>query len=364
MACYCLTLVFVVRRIEDGGVTRSQGSNPQNINTQASASFSDNPRPRVKFLLGIFTMDKPFDRTRRDAIRKTYLKFYDSAYLVVKERDQNRNRICSLQDLQKGKVDLHDCQIAYTFVVGANPDGPTDLVETYYHQYQSNNSSSYDPPPPPLGVLLVEHPISQSGDTLEEDVTYLNMKENMNQGKTPSWFQYATTVMNDYPFEFDYIGKLDTDTLLYTPKFMEMVEQTLEPYPRNTRVYGGTELLQTPCEPAVIVPPSVIVEDDCKPPNAATYMSGQFYFLSPDLVKYVTSKDELDTRNELRVIDEDYSMGRWVHSHPLPIHSVSFRQAWAHNNELKYPKEFTKQWKQFQYWWFVKGKRGAYATAE
>jgi hypothetical protein len=151
---------------------------------------------------------------------------------------------------------------------------------------------------------------------------------------------------------------------------MEQVEQTLEPYPHNTRVYGGTEMLQTPCDddPGSMTTTNVDLSSSssCKPPNAATYMSGQFYFLSPDLVQYVTGNSEFhfldhDKRKELRVVDEDYSMGRWVHSHSMPIHSVSFRQAWAHSRELKYPKEFVKQWKQFQYWWYVKGKRGAYA---
>jgi hypothetical protein len=317
-------------------------------------------------------MDRPFDRTRREAIRKTYLKFYDSAYETRAGINVNKHRICSLQDLQKGKVDFHDCQIAYTFVVGANPDGPSDLVEMHHSHNSSSVSLSSSFP------LVVDHPISHSGDTLEDDVTYLNMRENMNQGKTPSWFQYAATLMaedHDFPsLLFDYIGKLDTDTLLYIPKFVEMVEQTLQPYPHNTRIYGGTEMLQTPCDPAdgatTTTPPTSNVlgvdatSSACKPPNAATYMSGQFYFLSPDLVKYVTSQELfLDPkRNDLKVVDEDYGMGRWVHSHPLPIHSVSFRRAWAHSSELKYPKEFVKQWKQFQYWWYVKGKRGAYAA--
>jgi hypothetical protein len=346
-------MVYLCGRLDLPMTTMNMGESTSISSHSLLSSSSKNTqrRPRVKFLLGIFTMDKPFDRTRRDAIRKTYLKFYDSAYEAKGRESVNKNRICSLQDLQKGKVDIHDCQIAYTFVVGANPEGPTDLVEMHH------SNSSYP--------LVVEHPISQSGNTLEDDVTYLNMKENMNQGKTPSWFQYAATVMDDYPSLslFDYIGKLDTDTLLYIPKFLEMVEQTLEqPYhPRHnnndqTRVYGGTEMLQTPCD-------SVNVDSSCKPPNALTYMSGQFYFLSPNLVQYVISQEFFQSqRNELRVVDEDYSMGRWVHSHPLPIHSVSFRQAWAHSRELKYPKEFVKQWRQFQYWWYVTGKRGAYAA--
>lgn len=330
----------------------------------SSSSQSTTQRgPRVKLLLGIFTMDRPFDRTRREAIRKTYLKFYDSAYETRGVgNNENKHRICSLQDLQNGKVKFHDCQIAYTFVVGANPKGPTDLVEERHHSNSSSSSSA----------LVVDHPISQSGAILEDDVTYLNMMENMNQGKTPSWFHYTATVMDDYPsLLFDYIGKLDTDTLLFIPKFLELVEQTLEPYPHNTRVYGGTELLQPPCDPdgdSTTPTTTMIVVDaassSCKPPNAATYMSGQFYFLSPDLVQYVTSNELfLDKkRDDLRVVDEDYCMGRWVHSHPLPIHSVSFRKAWAHSRDLKYPKEFVKQWKQFQYWWYVKGKRGVYAV--
>ena len=87
----------------------------------------------------------------------------------------------------------------YTFVVGANSNGPTNLVDY-------NNSSH------PLILDVSEIPSqyafsntsdASDNDVTEKDITFLNIKENMEEGKTPTWFLVANTLVKEY--DIDYI---------------------------------------------------------------------------------------------------------------------------------------------------------------
>ncbi len=80
--------------------------------SSSGSTTSNNHRP-VRFLWGIMSTLRPKDAIRRDVIRRTYLS-YDS------------DRICSLSEANQK---ANSCQILYTFVVGANPNAPMDLVD-------------------------------------------------------------------------------------------------------------------------------------------------------------------------------------------------------------------------------------------
>jgi uncharacterized protein (DUF488 family) len=108
-------------------------------------------------------------------------------------------------------------------VVGGNPSGTTELMEF-------NDT----------------YPITLNGQSLENstdryDTVYLNIRENMNDGKSQTWFRYATMVLENH--YFDYIGKMDTNTLLFPDKFLNETFDRLPPFPNNTRTYGGTFVL-------------------------------------------------------------------------------------------------------------------------
>lgn len=51
----------------------------------------------------------------------------------------------------------------------------------------------------------------------------------MNDGKSQTWFYYASTLADD--LGIDYVGKLDLDTMLYLDKFFASKEMHLPPAP-------------------------------------------------------------------------------------------------------------------------------------
>lgn len=253
---------------------------------------------RPTFLWGIPTMES--EKSQRQLLRETYLRYYKYS-----DSKSSRNRICSLADLQSKKVGLEDCQIAYVFFVGANPDGPTELV--------APNSSF----PMTIDPSLIKD--------AEEDVAYLNIKENMEDGKSQTWFKYGSMLAED--FSFDYIAKVDSDSLFFMPQFLEYVDRTLKPYPHNERVFGGLPFYDTSCD----------MEDKnqshaCPLPLLGPYyFSGEFYYMSPDLAAYIAS-DQVD-RKKLAVYHEDVDIGNFVFSHPKKVTSFPIE----HRQVLRYP---------------------------
>jgi hypothetical protein len=207
---------------------------------------------------------------------------------------------------------LEECQLAYTFVMGANPDGPTQLLEF-------NDSFP----------LTIERG-SYGSD--ERDITLLNIKENGKFGKSPTWFKYGLTVMENYPhLQFDYIVKTDSDTLLYPHFFFKMVQKRLlRPFPDNTLVYGGSPFDKSMC--------GFPSHDHCANLAAPMFMGGGFYFLSPDLADYITGP--ACPRSTLFLPHEDMTTGNYVFSHPKNITLIAekdgYEKLWRHS--VKNPK--------------------------
>jgi hypothetical protein len=183
---------------------------------------------------------------------------------------------------------FNECQMAYTFVMGGNPSGPKELVEF---------NASYP--------MTVDNPQS-STSTLqqEQDIVYLNIQENMKEGKSQTWFKYATTVLDDH-FYFDYIGKTDGDTLIYPNLFLKFALNPLPTFPNNMRTYVGDYRIRASTKGLNIGP---------------VYMGGHLYWMSPDLARFITSPN--CNRTALAVFSEDQSIGNFIHSHPLPIRRI------------------------------------------
>jgi hypothetical protein len=207
-----------------------------------------------RMLLGIFTTDTPKDFNRRRLIRRTYLSYYDQINRASKitGHQWTSNRICALADIMAGNAtNPEDCQLIYTFVVGgadpSDPQAPTELLED-------------DPNIP----MVLDSPSDQH----ERDVTYLNIRENMNEGKTVTWFKYASSRIPD-GLRIDLIAKVDTDTVVLPPSLLNEVEIQLRAQD-NMRppklVYGGHAIT-----------------------SRHYYIQGGFYFLSKDLAQYITS---------------------------------------------------------------------------
>jgi hypothetical protein len=270
--------------------------------------------PRV--LMGLFTTDSAEEAKRRAVIRQTWVKYYETSATTP-------NRICSLQELindttttttDSTGIELSDeCQMAYIFVVGGNAKGPKELVDS---------NASY-----PISVPChLQHNHDQSE---ERDVLCLNIQENMKEGKSQTWFHYASTIVLTHHY-FDYLGKMDTDTLLFPNRFLEDNIHHLPRFPNNMRVYGGNSQIK-PSVPELHVGP--------------TYMGGALYFMSPDLARYITSPH--CNRTALKRFNEDKSIGNFVHSHPLPIRRIPLPLN-VREHPLKQVEEFQRRWDTFQ----------------
>jgi hypothetical protein len=310
--------------------------------TKSDTKTPGKTRYSPTFLWGIPSVKDEVER--RKVVRETYLSYY-------KESDEP-NRICSLADIQSHKIPLEDCQIAYTFFLGGNPNGPTELVKP--------NAS--------FPMVMVDAPKD------EDDVVYLNIKENMEDGKSQTWLKYASMVVQDFPF--DYVAKADSDTLLFTPAFLQYAEEALPARPNNTRTYGGYPHYKTSCDP------NVNDTHSCPLPLVGdVYMAGALYWMSADLATFVTS-NAVD-RTSLTIRHEDVDIGNFVFSHPEKVKTVRVKPSsilihrvvdsnweqrdeaytfrgmyWGHSENGFWPGPFfknlhhyRKMWSHFQAYW-------------
>jgi hypothetical protein len=232
--------------------------------------------PRV--LLGIMSvLGNDLEAQRRQVVRETYLSYFNQS-------TKEEHRICALFDLidqtRKGHSRLvEECQLAYVFVAGGNPDGELERV---------NYSDS--------------EPMTLPSNMSESDVVLLNIRENMKQGKSQTYLKYATTIIDEHVY-FDYVAKTDSDTIIFPEQFLNHEISRLPSFPENIRVYVGCNLVS---------------RNEYGDIKGSIYFSGALYLMSVDLARYVTS--EQCDRKRIAVNSEDQSMGNFVHSHPLPLH--------------------------------------------
>jgi hypothetical protein len=149
-------------------------------------------------------------------------------------------------------------------------------------------------------------------DKREPGVVYLNIRENQFDGKMTTWFQFAALVGREYP-EIDFAAKVDSDLLLFTPNFLEYMEdihrnqQTKRQSLTTVRTYGGVEFPDTNC---VI---NQTFDHACPLPLVGpSYMSGELNFMTMDLARYIVSDD--CPRDELTIPHEDVSLSNYVYS--------------------------------------------------
>ncbi len=237
-------------------------------------------------LLAIFTRSSAY-MDRKEYVRDTYIKG------TLDEDD----RFCKLDDFirQTKEMAIEDrpCQVPYTFVIGAggrhkpydHDDDNTPIT------LQTDREGSIDP---------------------EGDCTYLNIQENMNFGKSPTYFKYGAELSKEYAI--DYIAKLDDDTMISIDLLMEFINDELPPAPYNKRIYGGAARLSLM--------------------QSHMYAAGEFYFMSSDLADYVANSLTAEERSELMIRRriEDLDMATFIYSHPMPIKFMNLypRMFWHH----------------------------------
>lgn len=285
--------------LSDGGT--SQG---RSLRLKPSSSSSSSEEPYVlpegigsntTFLMGIFSTRTDKEAKRRQLIRDTYL---------THGRD---SRVCYLSlYMQLPSEDRTKCNVVYTFVVGGrdDADAPTEHVDD--------------------NERLTLERAKVVGVNDEEDVTYLNIRENMEDGKSDTWLKYGAHLSSK--FGFDYVGKTDSDTYVNVDELIEFVVTELPQSPDNVHIYGGIPWANFH--------------------KSSLYMAGQFYFVSSDLAQYVgyelTPTHRSNLRNEWRHT-EDMDIGNFISNSPYPIKYVicSSHMFWHH------PVKTDEEWMEF-----------------
>jgi hypothetical protein len=262
------------------------------------------PLSRVRdnvFLIGIFSTLS--EKHKMETIAKTML----GKDLPV----STKNHLCGLNQFLISKKP-NRCRIIYTFVVGGNSSASTTV-----------NMNSRD-------VVISDV------TSFEFDLTVLNIKENMNDGKTPSWFYYTSLIIDD---DIDYVAKLDLDTFISIPNLLRTVMYDLPK--RNDlielSVYGGVLMDFFACG-------GMKLKAQCGPIRKKYFMSGQFYFVSYDIVLDTALWKQDITR---RFEDLDFGLRVWNHKRSLNAITFNKQNFWIH-----YVKNLS-EWNQI----FLKVKR-------
>lgn len=289
-----------------------------------------------RMLLGIWSMDTPEGILRRKLIRSTYLSFEKQLQQAnVTNIAQRRSRICSLADLQLGNFpDSGDCQLVYTFVIGAadktDPQARTERVD---------------------GVMTIDR--SASPD-FERDSTYLNIIENLEKGKTTTWFAYGSSPQIADSLQISLIAKVDSDTMMYPARFLDQLEHHNVLSPKNKKDNKNARLQD---------PVRGIYGGHLLPKTLFHYYQGGLYFMSKDVARNITSttcnRVEL-VKEELLKWDhpaEDRSVGHFVQEccDAGSIHRVSLNTGigWDHSTNpferlnLKREKYFRVVWERY-----------------
>ncbi|KAL7575302.1 hypothetical protein ACA910_001827 [Epithemia clementina (nom. ined.)] len=259
---------------------REQRDKAETVPDQPDPKQSHRP---LRVVYGIMSHDMTErGKYTRQIMRSTFLSFYSKKYHLslnnVSDAKDQEHWICSFNRLIQGNLkEPEKCRLAYAFVVGANPNGPTILF---------NYNDSY-----PLALSSASNGEVPS----EADVVYLNIKENMNGGKTPTWFRYATSVLEErgWKDDWDYIFKADSDNLMYPPKFFRTLEK-YSPKERPVRnIYGGwmwnVARCQQPFDPQCQLPLE----------TGNIYASGGCLFLSTNLASFISDPARVGDQEKL-----------------------------------------------------------------
>ncbi|CAB9501274.1 expressed unknown protein [Seminavis robusta] len=288
---------------------------------------------KLGVLVGIFTADMKNDREYRARHRRLFTLWNDP-------------RVCSLADFQKRSVAKRDsCEVIFTFVVGANPRGPPEWIE----QDDDDNGKRMENPillPPSLDSKFT------SSDLDKKDVTRLNICENMNEGKSQTWFKYGYLIAQDYP-EISYVMKLDADSILHLHEFFHFAYRHLPPPPHSNNAYVGAlrDKAYWPLKKGITPKDREELEGffGADFEGVHLYLAGQCYILSINLARVVMKESKVLDEKKIRLAEnppkikrnytsyleghEDHDIAAMVFHSLEPVHLITVgrkQRFWEH----------------------------------
>jgi len=152
----------------------------------------------------------------------------------------------------------------------------------------------------------------------EKDVTILPIKENINCGKTPSWFQHAATT---YPWA-THVAKMDMDAFLHVSAFVNVLRNFSS---GCENVYAGHSYVSSEDRPWL--PPKgcghpvgsdfLAYQTTRSPGSCWSYMQGGFYVLSRELAKNVSQPGGWWQEESQNCRDEDAITGHAIYRYAV-----------------------------------------------
>lgn len=162
---------------------------------------------RLRILFGILSADIGYGRIYRKRHRDLFQLWNDP-------------RVCPMDEFKKkSPQEREQCELVYVFVMGGNPEAPPSLLDDSR----------------PFEVTMFNK--NKSGDVDEPNTILLNIRENMNDGKSPTWMYYGSKLARKY--DLDYVVKCDEDSILHLHEFFRFAYKHLPPAPYNTNVFVG-----------------------------------------------------------------------------------------------------------------------------
>ena len=320
---FVVTVASVAFLKEQQHLTSISGQNYVLRMATDSSAANHTSYPPFRMLLGIFSTVSDKELSKRTLISNTYLslpkfmKRYNVTTIPLRYAGA-----CPLEEYWYGNNTFRkNCQLVYTFVVGAAKQSDPKATPEYLDIDHDR----------PMTVNASKIPKYRS------DTTYLNILENMNEGKSPTWFKYASSQISE-DLEIDLIAKVDSDAVIYPIELVTQIQQFQREmkisYPLQG-VYGGSR----------------------QRGKDKSYMQGGFYFMSRDVAQFITS----DKCERERIIEEyrpdykgeraeDVEISRFVRSFPGQVYEMEIPRgaAYAHEGKLKQPVHFRDNWK-----WYV-----------
>ncbi|KAL3921447.1 MAG: hypothetical protein SGILL_002741, partial [Bacillariaceae sp.] len=240
-------------------------------------------------------------------------------------------RICSMQQFlsnqevlgkdniymtrdQIGQNQQNDCQVVYVFVLGAysNSTSPhfIQTVEGVSTERLIPTVRLYDTPDQPL--TLDHIPVSNQDNPIDagassppyqdvvdnNDGIFLNIIENLNLGKTPTFLYWANKLSMQW--KIPYIVKCDTDVFIRMDRMIEMLQQDLPPIPVITEKNTNIKQPSVMAGELFLKPRGKWLQSLDESFYKSQYFMGQkyfffggFYLMSQDLVEVATKEARL-----------------------------------------------------------------------
>ena len=257
---------------------------------------------RLRVLIGILSADFFNDQVYRKRHRNLFKLWNDP-------------RVCSLPDFKTRPLsERYVCELIYTFVIGANPEASPELVD---------NSRPFEVDRPVTGT---------SRDLNEPDMTLLNIRENMNEGKSQTWMYYASKIAEEY--DLDYVGKVDADSMLHLHEFFHFAYKNMPPSPYNSMMYIGAlrDKAYWPKHTTDVERNKFESYFGTVYDGVHLYVAGQLYIMATDLAKFV-GQEALSGKCSYCEGHEDHDISAIAFHSPEPIKLVCIGRThrfWEH----------------------------------